>query len=53
MPTQDSKDVTKQESTPKEDYSAYEDQTVHQLSEIELIIIRYPMLQKSCQRAFC
>ena len=34
MPTQDSKDVTKQESTPEEDYSAYEDQTVHQLSEI-------------------
>lgn len=34
MPTQDSKDVTKQESTPKEDYSAYEDQTVRQLSEI-------------------
>ena len=48
MPTQDSKDVTKQESTPKEDYSAYEDQTVHQLSEIG---IDYNSLSDAAKKA--
>ena len=48
MPTQDSKDVTKQESTPEEDYSAYEDQTVHQLSEIG---IDYNSLSDAAKKA--
>lgn len=48
MPTQDSKDVTKQESTPKEDYSAYEAQTVHQLSEIG---IDYNSLSDAAKKA--
>lgn len=48
MPTQDSKDVTKQESTPKEDYSAYEDQTVRQLSEIG---IDYNSLSDAAKKA--
>lgn len=48
MPTQDSKDVTKQESTPKEDYSAYEDQTVRQLSELG---IDYNSLSDAAKKA--
>lgn len=50
MPTQDSKDVTKQESTPKEDYSAYEDQTVHQLSEIGIDYNSLPDAVKKAAR---
>ena len=48
MPTQDSKDVTKQESTPEEDYSAYEDQTIRQLSEIG---IDYNSLSDAAKKA--
>ncbi len=52
MPTQDSKDVTKQESTPKEDYSAYEDQTVHQLSEIGIDYNSLPDAVKKAAREY-